>query len=267
LQLGNVLEGIGDFTKATLAFETALKLLRPLADEPATARVLNSLGLVSLNSGHAEKAVQYHRESLELRRKTAQPRAMFIAQLNLGDAQKYLGQLTEARKLFSACLQIAQSIGDHFGETLVSSQLADIDRREHHLKNAMHGFESTLKRCQNMGHGYVEVIALRGIGLTLQDLGQLEPAKTRLLQSLKVSMQLEAAPQTNLTLVALAELEQQNGNLTSAWQITQLVLQRQPAPREQQLLEKLQAALRKKMGTKTQESLISLEEILPFEMR
>ncbi len=263
-QLGNVLEGIGDFVKATGHFEIALILLRSLEDAPATARVLNSLGLVALNSGNAEKAVQYHRESLDLRRKSAQPRAMFIAQLNLGDAQKNLGHLTEARKLFNACLQISTSIGDDFGQTLVSSQLADIDRRENRLENAILGFESTIERCRRMGHGYVEVIALRGLGLTLQDLGQLEAAQEKLLQSLRVSLPLQAVPQTNLTLMALCELEQQNDNLTRAWQIANLVLQRQPAPREQQKLEQLKKLLRKKIGTNEQNTSITIEEILPF---
>ncbi len=264
-QLGNVFEGMGDFTKATQQFEIALGLMQQLEDGAAKARVLNSLGLVSLNSGDAQKAVQYHRESLELRRKSAQPRAMFIAQLNLGDALKNLGQLSQAKQLFAACLSIAQAIGDHFGETLVSSHLADTDRREQKLPQALDGFEQTLKHCQRMGHGYVEVIALRGIGLTLQDLGQLEPAKKMLLQSLKVSLQLEAAPQTNLTLVALTELELENKQYLQAWRIANLVLQRQPAPREQQLLEMILKELRQKIGQETIELPISLEEILPFD--
>ncbi len=261
-QLGNVFEGLGDFTKATIQFEAALKIFRQLGDTNATARVLNSLGLVSLNSGHAEKAVQYHRESLELRRPSAQPRAMFIAQLNLGDAQKNLGQLLAARQLFVACLDLAKDIGDQFGETLVRSQLADLDRREQRLPQALTGFTDTLERCRRMGHGYVEVIALRGMGLTLRDLGQLEAATTAMQQSLRVAMHLEAAPQTNLTLVALAELQAQGGQHRLAWQIAQLVLKRQPAPRERQLLEQLLETL--EVSPTDQIQIDSLEEILPF---
>ncbi|MFN3266477.1 MAG: tetratricopeptide repeat protein [Deinococcales bacterium] len=140
-QLGNVDEGVGDFVGAEKNFTLALQMMRQQDDAAATARTLNSLGLLSLNSGNAQAAVHYHLESLELRRRKNAPRAMFTALLNLGDARKHLGQLEAARELLEASYKIAADIGDHFGETLALSHLADIARRENDLEWA-HGSQS-----------------------------------------------------------------------------------------------------------------------------
>ncbi len=258
-QLGNVDEALGKFKSANGHLKLALEVARAQADDTAMARILNTLGLIAFNQGHPKTAVEYHRESLELRRKTNQPRAMFIAQLNLGDAKKELLEFESARVLFGACLQLTQNIGDDFGQTLVLSQLADLDRREGQIQKAELGFGVSIERCQKMGHGYVEIIAWRGLALTLKDLGQLEKAKESALRSLAVAHALNVTPQTNLSLIVLIQLEQNMQNHTRAWQLSHLLLENRPSPPQKRLLKDILASL----GEVKTKKLSAFEEIFP----
>jgi tetratricopeptide (TPR) repeat protein len=79
-----------DYPRARAAFEGALAL------EPSLSRAYNSLGVVEVQTGHAEQAITLWKKAVELN-----PRE-FDTLFNLGDLLVREGRASEARGYFEA---------------------------------------------------------------------------------------------------------------------------------------------------------------------
>ena len=92
--------------------ERALAAARALDDAYAEGRVLNGLGTVLRQIGHADQAVAYHRSALQIREQLGDERGIGSALDGLAGALRDTGELMEAENLFLKSLQVGREIGD-----------------------------------------------------------------------------------------------------------------------------------------------------------
>lgn len=98
-QLGNVAEGVVDYTQAKRLLFESLVGYRALGQSAGVAKALNTLGLVAFAEGDYEGAKRLHEEGLPLRDPQSDPRGRVIGLNNLGDALLKLGRHAEAAPL------------------------------------------------------------------------------------------------------------------------------------------------------------------------
>jgi len=109
--LGVMMALQGDYEQAVTNLEHALEISQALADEEATAGILGDLGLTHGWAGHGNRALEYLRESLLLRRNRS-PLDAAMATGALGHMLLLQGQLQEARQTLEECLALGQVLLD-----------------------------------------------------------------------------------------------------------------------------------------------------------
>ena len=108
-----------------------LAAARACGDLAGQAHVLNGLGVVHSDLGHAAEAIDAHREAAELYARTDDRAGAAWNLNNLGVVYDDLRRFTEAVECYEASLALFRELADPRGQGLALCNLADVHRQRH----------------------------------------------------------------------------------------------------------------------------------------
>jgi len=124
--LGVVTWTLGRYQESQAYYERALKIYQELGDQDRIASLLDNLGLAHLAQGHLQRAVEHFQESLHLRKTTADVFYEAKACHNLAMAYAEAGQWDEAIFYYQQSQLIKERIGDLDGLSLTLNNMGII---------------------------------------------------------------------------------------------------------------------------------------------
>jgi len=124
--LGVITWTLGRYQESQAYYERSLKMYQELGDQDRIAALLDNLGLAHLAQGHLERAVEHFQESLHLRKTTADVFHEAKACHNLAMAYGEAGQWEEAILYYQQSQAIKERIGDLDGLALTLNNVGII---------------------------------------------------------------------------------------------------------------------------------------------
>jgi tetratricopeptide (TPR) repeat protein len=130
----------GNPQRGVTLLEEAMAIARQLGDRSRESDVLGNLGLATLATGQAARALEQFSQELSSARAAGDRFAEKTALYHLGLAQAKLGDLLRALASFEQALALARALGDHEHEAVllwyVSIQYAELGQREQAIAQA-----------------------------------------------------------------------------------------------------------------------------------
>lgn len=208
--LGKVWEEAGDASRVVAAFERALSLLEGAGGDVAhRALALNVLGRLSGDAGELEKAHDYCRRELDLRRQMGDLSGEARAANNLGFAYGQLAESQQALTHYNRALALWRQIGNRSEEALT---LRNRGRSYLYLgkdEQALDDLTAALALHEELGDRRAQALALNAMGQVFRrgdDEESLERATRVYQRSLEIAGELadpkvQAAAENDLGLV------------------------------------------------------------------
>jgi tetratricopeptide (TPR) repeat protein/DNA-binding XRE family transcriptional regulator len=153
------------WTDWTTVCRIGLGAARTQGDLNGQARMLNGLATVYRDLHRFDEALDYHRQTLELRREIGDRLGEGISLSNLSDAYLGMRRFDEALDYSRQALTIVRQIGDRYAEGIALGNIGEAYLGLCRYDEALDTFRQVLKLCRAIDHRY-------GEGLTLIHLGE-----------------------------------------------------------------------------------------------
>jgi tetratricopeptide (TPR) repeat protein len=180
----------GDYPASRALQEESLAIRRKLGDRRAIASSLNCLGIVLSEQGDHCAARAFHEESLAISRELGDRRETANALSNLGNVAGDLGDFPAARMLHEESLAIRRELGHRWGVAAALTNLAVVARDQGDYADARALSEESLAICRELGERQGTAGCLGEIGLILCDQGDYPAAEALLKESLTIFLEL-----------------------------------------------------------------------------
>ncbi len=205
-----------DYERATVDFETSLRLYRQLDDKDGIAHLTNNLGVLALHQGRYEEAIQLLEQSLKLRRELDDMWGMATCLNNLGAAAGRLGHNRRAAGYYEEGLALSRQLGNLVLAAMLLTNLGDVAQEEGSREEAqaLYAESLTLRRQlgEKVGIGY-SLMRLGGIAL---DLGHPQRAYHDYAECLDLFDELGDREHLVYCLEAIAEVKASEGSIETA---------------------------------------------------
>ena len=164
---------------------------------------MGSLGIVYINIGQYEKAIDLYQKSLEIFRQIGALKEEGNLLILLGNAYGYLGQYQKSIDFYQRATVIVKQIGDlaNEGATLMNLGIANYSLGKY--QEAINFYQQSLAIYKQIGNRYGESVTLGNLGNVYNNLGQYQKAIDFHQQSLVIAKKIgdhkgEAASLNNL---------------------------------------------------------------------
>ncbi|MFM7875887.1 MAG: tetratricopeptide repeat protein [Microcystis panniformis] len=137
---------------------------------------LNNLGLLYLQMGQPQKALEYYREALSMSQLLKYP-VQAVGNLNgIGEVYHSIGQLQKALEYLEQALSISQEINDSFTEGLTQMNIGGVYADIGQPQKALEYYQKALSMFQQIDHPGMESATFNLIGSAYRRLGQPQKA-------------------------------------------------------------------------------------------
>jgi predicted ATPase/DNA-binding SARP family transcriptional activator/uncharacterized protein HemY len=177
LKLGWAAFRQGDYAAAKQQFEEGLMLHRELGTRHGIANALNGLGSVAAVQKSFFEAVRLFQESLELYREIGVPGGVNVTLTNLGRVNWKLGRYAEAEAVMQEGLKISQKSGNQRLMAIQLNDLGNIACGQGHYQGAWTYLKDGLKLAYEITVTGQVLESLVGIARLFSQTGELETAK------------------------------------------------------------------------------------------
>jgi len=165
----------GDLHKALGMYEEALAALREIHDQTGEAKVLNNIGVVTLNLGESHRALDAFKESL------AKADASDLVSRgntlgNLASAYSNIGDVATAKEFLSQALDVRQAKGDKRGLAAGFYVLGNIEQNTGEPQKALEHLKDSVDLRRATGDRSGEAYSVQTLGSAYQKLGELSAA-------------------------------------------------------------------------------------------
>jgi tetratricopeptide (TPR) repeat protein len=147
-----------------------------LGRKDAQGMALGNLGLAYNNLGEYQRAIDYHEQSLAVKREIGDRRGEGNSLGNLGIAYKNLGEYQRAIEFHEQRLAIAREIGDRRGEGQALGNLGVAYQNLGEYQRAIEYYEQQLVIVHEIGDRRGEGTALGNLGIAYDNLGEYQRA-------------------------------------------------------------------------------------------
>ncbi|MFK7801822.1 MAG: tetratricopeptide repeat protein, partial [Anaerolineae bacterium] len=214
--LGQVMHNAGDYDEAQLVLEMTAGILEQLGEQYMTGFNLSDRGRVAAHFGELAQAETYHQAALAQRMKLGTRTGIAISLRDLGNISRLRGKYEEAQSYYQQSLILAQDANMPYSIQDSVFQLGNLAVAKGNFAEAKRHFQesSTLLRYGD---------ASGGIGWAALGLGELEEAKGQFLTALQKMVEGGSKPVGLDSLVGIAHLLAQTGNLSRALELLTLV--------------------------------------------
>jgi CHAT domain-containing protein/tetratricopeptide (TPR) repeat protein len=165
----------GDSHKALDMYEDALAALREIHDQPGEAKVLNNIGVVTLNLGESHRAIDAFKESLaKADADDLVARGNTLG--NLASAYSNIGDIATAKEFLSQSLDIRQAKSDKRGLAAGLYILGNIEQNTGEPQKALAHLKDSVDLRRATGDRSGEAYSVQTLGSAYQKLGELSAA-------------------------------------------------------------------------------------------
>ncbi len=176
----NIEWAMGKFTNAKTLYSESFNLRQRIGDKEGISTSILNLGLISVELGDLDKAIENFEEAITLSRKIKTIGAtstLIIALNNLAEMHVWYGDLDLARPLLFEARDLSHKIDKQDGETWCIQNLGLLSWARGDIEPARNMLEESLDRWKKLGikdRNYIEnLVKLAGV---LIDLEKYEPA-------------------------------------------------------------------------------------------
>ena len=216
---GRALYDAGRFQEAASELEQTVQRLRPQGDALQLAATLANLSLTYQQLGQFDSATQVIMESLQQVAQPQTPAAWRVRAQALDVQGRLLLARGEGEQAIAAWQQAEASYRqaqDDGGSTQAQLNQAQALRSQGFSRRALDLLTQINQRLQTQPDSRQKVLALRALGDTLQLVGDLEDAETKLNQSLEVAQRLQLPTEMSATRLSLGNTLRAQQNVKAA---------------------------------------------------
>jgi tetratricopeptide (TPR) repeat protein len=188
--LGLVYRQQGELDKALEHHRQALEIAKEIGHRRGEAAQLCNRGLVYRQQGELDKALEHHQQALEIDKETGNRLGEANALGNLGLVYRYLGDLEKALNHHQQALEIHRVIGHRLGEASDLGNLGIVYRQQGELDKALEYHQQALEIHREIGHRIGEAQELGNLGLVYSDAGELDRALNHHQQALEIDKEI-----------------------------------------------------------------------------
>jgi tetratricopeptide (TPR) repeat protein len=196
--------------------EKARDAARVVADPLLEARSLTGLGYALSDQGDAVRALENHKQALQLVRGIGAQRDIAGALLNIANLMFARGDLKGAHGYYQESLQTSRGINNKQGVLDAEGGLAADLYASGDYDAARPIYEDMLKTAKEVGDQKNSTIALKAIGLILFEHGDLADARKRIEESLQIARDAGMKGDYASALIALGDIDLAQDRLDKA---------------------------------------------------
>jgi tetratricopeptide (TPR) repeat protein len=204
----------GDLPQAQVLLQRALDVARAGQDVHLAASILNTLGLLAMNTGEVGRAGELFETALNESRRAGDPRPIFLN--NLATIYAAQGQPSRAAACLDEALALARAEGNLNCEGLIYSSLGEMAVAQGQLAAAADWHARELDIARLTGVLSDEAWALCNLGIVAARQGQLLPAQGYLRAALTAARTIRAVELLVTVLGELAAVDARHGELAEA---------------------------------------------------
>ncbi len=161
----------GRFDDARDQLDQAQDLFGSIADRAGTGRVLHLAGTLAAQGGDLDSARSFYEESLEIRRALDDQSGAASLLSNLGVVAEYGGQLDGARSFHEQALEARQSVGDRWAIAVSNTNLGMIEVLSGDFERARDLFSEAMRLNEEVGDAWMVAVSHNNLGNAYRDLG------------------------------------------------------------------------------------------------
>jgi len=150
IYLGGAHRELGETEAAMKYLKAGLEMARQLGLRRVEALALNHYAAVLANARRFEEAIEQHEQLLRIHRETGNVRGEVNSLINLGAALASIGQCGPARVRIGEALALARQMEDRLYEGAALCVLAQLDREEGSLADALEHMNAALEIAESV---------------------------------------------------------------------------------------------------------------------
>ncbi len=181
--LGNAYKSLGEYQKAIEFHQQSLAIKREIGDRGGEAKSYGNLGTVYGSLGEYQKAIEFYQQSLAIEREIGDQGGEAASYNNLGNVYYSLGEYQKAIEFHQQSLAIKREIGDRGGEASSYNNLGNVYSSLGEYQKAIEFHQQSLAIFREIGDRGGEANAWFNLGLTYYKLKRISEAKEAYLQS------------------------------------------------------------------------------------
>ena len=175
--------------------QSALETAQAQNDRKDEAILLNNMAWCCDAMGERRRALQYHEQSLPIRREVGDRAGEATTLNNIGAVYDNLGERHRALEVYEQALPIRREVGDRAGEATTLNNIASVYYALGDRRRALEVYEQALPIHRDVGNRAMEATTLNNIGLVYRALGDNRRALDTYEQALPISR--EVSDRTN----------------------------------------------------------------------
>ncbi|KAI8518067.1 hypothetical protein Bbelb_040840 [Branchiostoma belcheri] len=170
-------------------YTEVLALARDLGRKDAEMAAYNRLGACS-DKQNNDAALEWHQKSLEMSKVDGNKRVQITTYANVGTVYRLLGKLDLATSHFNTALQLAQQIGDQYGQMKVYFEIGEMHEQQlHSPSTAIQYYEQALVLARQLKDRHSEGLACNRLGLVHWEMEEYESALEWFQRYLQISQE------------------------------------------------------------------------------
>src|ERR1022692_486252 len=175
-EIGSIYYNLGEQQKALDYYKQVLPLRRAVGNRAGEASTLNNIGIVYSALGEKRKALDHYNQALPLWRAGGDRAGEAMTLSNIGNVYWDLGVKQKALGYFNQALPLQRAVGDRQGEADTLGGIGIVYWGLGEKQKALDYFNQTLPLKRAVGDREGEGITLNNIGEVYSDLGEKQKA-------------------------------------------------------------------------------------------
>jgi signal transduction histidine kinase len=200
---------------AAQAFEALNRFLN-LKDKQGEAAALNWIGNVTFRLGDIKSALNYHLESLRLKKQIGDKHGEAYSLSNIAHIYRDLKDFNQALTFSMSGLNLRRELNDGEGIAMSLHDVASVYGDSGDEENALRYFDDCLAIAEKASEPYIVAVTLHRVGALHAKARRFSIAEANLLRALQVAENLSTKDWIYKTHAALSELYEQLGDLSKA---------------------------------------------------
>ncbi len=188
--LGNVYYSLGEYQKAIEFHQQSLAIKREIGDRGGEATSYNNLGTVYYSLGEYQKAIEFHQQSLAITREIGDRGGEAASYIGLGNVYQSLGEYQKAIEFYQQSLAITREIGDRGGEAKSYGNLGNVYDSLGEYQKAIEFHQQSLAIKREIGDRRGEAASYNNLGNVYGSLGEYQKAIEFHQQSLAITREI-----------------------------------------------------------------------------
>ncbi|NCR03153.1 MAG: tetratricopeptide repeat protein [Microcystis aeruginosa LG13-03] len=188
--LGNAYTSLGEYQKAIEFHQQSLAIKREIGDRGGEAKSYNNLGSVYYSLVEYQKALEFYQQSLAILREIGDRGGEATSYNNLGSVYYSLGEYQKAIEFHQQSLAIKREIGDRGGEAYSYNNLGNVYYSLGEYQKAIEFHQQSLAIDREIGDRGGEAKSYGNLGNVYGSLGEYQKAIEFYQQSLAITREI-----------------------------------------------------------------------------